>query len=195
MQPEEDVTGLTPVGKEIPKGWSTVQGNYSSQIYQNNFGRTDCQTVIAPLPDILLKKSIAEASLLSHLLIGRYVDHLPIYRQLEIFKRPNVDINHSTVSGWISQSMELIKPVYDLHCKEVLNSNYLCVDETTVVRKDPTLLLFYKQLLPRMDPNKAIVKVARKLLNRLRCVLINEKEYVSGILSWKKYLLRLNKGI
>jgi len=49
------------------------------------------------------------------------------------------------------------------------------------LRKDPALLLYYKELLPRMHPNKAVVKVARKLLNRIRYVLINQKEYVTGV--------------
>lgn len=49
------------------------------------------------------------------------------------------------------------------------------------IRKDPALLLYYKQLLPRMNANKAIIKVARKLLNRIRYVLINQKQYVTGV--------------
>jgi transposase len=49
------------------------------------------------------------------------------------------------------------------------------------VRKDPALLLYYKQQLPKMDQNKAIIKVARKLLNRIRYVLKNKAEYQTGI--------------
>lgn len=49
------------------------------------------------------------------------------------------------------------------------------------VRKDPALLLYYKQQLPKMDRNKAIIKVARKLLNRIRYVLKNKAEYQIGI--------------
>jgi transposase len=49
------------------------------------------------------------------------------------------------------------------------------------LRKDPALLLYYKQLLPRMNGNKAIVKVARKLLNRIRYVLKHQTEYVKGL--------------
>jgi transposase len=49
------------------------------------------------------------------------------------------------------------------------------------VRKDPALLLYYKQQLPKMDRNKAIIKVARKLLNRIRYVLKNKMEYQIGI--------------
>jgi transposase len=51
------------------------------------------------------------------------------------------------------------------------------------IRKDPALLLYYKQLLPRMNSNKAIVKVARKLLNRIRYVLVSQKEYETGIVN------------
>jgi len=50
------------------------------------------------------------------------------------------------------------------------------------VRKDPALLLYYKQQLPKMVPNKAIVKVARKLASRIRYVLKEKKEYVIGII-------------
>ena len=50
------------------------------------------------------------------------------------------------------------------------------------VRKDPALLLYYKQQLSKMDRNKAIIKVARKLLNRIRFVLKNKTEYQIGII-------------
>ncbi len=50
------------------------------------------------------------------------------------------------------------------------------------IRKDPALLLYYKKLLPRMNGNKAIIKVARKLLNRIRYVLWHQKEYVKGVM-------------
>lgn len=50
----------------------------------------------------------------------------------------------------------------------------------TAMRKDPVLLLAYKSAIVHTEPNKAIIKVARKLLNRIRYVLKNEKEYVAG---------------
>lgn len=53
----------------------------------------------------------------------------------------------------------------------------------TAIRKDPALLLYYKQLLPRMNGNKAIVKVARKLLNRIAYVLRKQQEYIPGLVA------------
>jgi transposase len=51
----------------------------------------------------------------------------------------------------------------------------------TAVKKDPALLLYYKQQLPKMNANKAIIKVSRKLANRIRYVLKEQKEYIIGI--------------
>jgi transposase len=50
------------------------------------------------------------------------------------------------------------------------------------VRKDPALLLYYKKQLAQMSGQKAIIKVTRKLLNRIRYVLMNQKEYVTGVI-------------
>ena len=50
------------------------------------------------------------------------------------------------------------------------------------VRKDPALLLYYKKQLAQMSGQKAIIKITRKLLNRVRYVLMNQKEYVTGVI-------------
>ena len=105
--------------------------------------RLNARRVIAALPAMPLEKSITEPITAHASLVNKWVDHQPVYRQLEIFKRQDVTINHSTVSGWIKDAMELIEPVYNLHCKEVLNTDYLGVDETTikVLDKDKRALL------------------------------------------------------
>lgn len=142
LQPEEDVTGLTAVGKEITETLEFQPGElYVKQIVRPEYIKPSAdgltaKRVIALLPGMPLEKSIAGPSLLTHLLVSKFVDHQPVYRQLAIFKRQNVVISHSTVSGWIKDAMKLIEPVYNLHCKEVLQSNYLSVDETTIKVQD-----------------------------------------------------------
>jgi len=138
LLPEEDVSELRPVGTAVTERLEYQPGELfvkqfvrSEYIKPSEDGLT-AKRVIAPLPCMPLEKSIAGASLLTHLLVSKFVDHLPVYRQLEIFKRQNVNINHSTVCGWIKDAVALIEPVYNLHCKEVLNSNYLNADETTI---------------------------------------------------------------
>lgn len=138
LLPEEDVSELKPVGTEVTERLEYQPG----ELFVKKFVRPEyikpsadgltAKRVIAPLPAMPLEKSIAGPSLLTHLLVSKFVDHQPVYRQLEIFKRQNITINHSTVSGWIKDAVALVEPVYNLHCKEVLNSNYLNADETTI---------------------------------------------------------------
>ena len=138
LLPQEDISGLKPVGTEVTEQLEYQPGELFVKRYErpeyikSAEDNLSASRIIAALPAMPLAKSIAGASLLTHLLVSKYVDHLPVYRQLEIFKRQQVNINHSTVSGWIKDAMALIEPVYNLHCKEVLQTDYLSVDETTI---------------------------------------------------------------
>lgn len=138
LQPDEDVSNLKVIGQEIKEVLEYQPGElYVKQFVRPEYIRPsedglNASRVIAPLPVMPLEKSIAGASLLTQLLVSKFVDHQPVYRQLNIFKRQNVSINHNTVSGWIKEAMSLVEPVFNLHCKEVLQSHYLNVDETTI---------------------------------------------------------------
>ncbi len=138
LMPREDVQDLKPVGKQITEMLEYQPG----ELYVKQFIRPEyikpsedglnAKRVIAPLPAMPLQKAMAGPSLLTQLLVSKFVDHQPVYRQLEIFKRQQVNMHYSTVSGWIKEAVALVGPVYNLHCKEVLQSQYLHVDETTI---------------------------------------------------------------
>ena len=138
LMPAEDVQHLKAVGKEVTEVLEYQPG----ELFVKQFVRPEyikpaedaltAKRVIAPLPQLPLEKAMAGASLLTHLLVSKFVDHQPVYRQLEIFKRQHVTMHYSTVSGWIRDAVALTEPVYNLHCKEVLQSHYLNVDETTI---------------------------------------------------------------
>lgn len=86
--------------------------------------------VVAELPGAAIEKCIAGPSLLAQVVIEKYVDHLPIYRQVERYKRLGYQMSDSTLGGWIRQTTELISPLHDVLKKKVLQSNYLQADET-----------------------------------------------------------------
>jgi transposase len=88
--------------------------------------------VVADLPTQVLPKSNAGASLLAYLIVGKFMDHLPFYRIIEILKRANVKIAPSTVNGWFSDTVDLLNPLYDCLKKEVLSSDYLQMDESSI---------------------------------------------------------------
>jgi len=86
----------------------------------------------APLPAQPIPKSIATPGLLSHILISKYNDHIPLYRQEHILQRYQIDIARSTLCHWVLSCGELFQPLVDLIKQQLIKSHYLCVDETPV---------------------------------------------------------------
>jgi len=100
--------------------------------YVKKHDNGSCTVKIADLPVQAIDKCIAGASLLAHVVVSKYIDSLPLYRQIEIFKRVGVEFPSSTVSNWITKVCELLHPLYELLKKEVLKAECLNVDETTM---------------------------------------------------------------
>lgn len=88
--------------------------------------------IIAPLPALPLAKSYAGASLLAELMINKYVNHLPFYRQIQMFKQSGISLPASTINDWFSQTADLLRPMYYRLKEIVLSSDYIQVDESTL---------------------------------------------------------------
>ncbi len=88
--------------------------------------------IIGELPSLPLPKSNAGSSVLAHLLVSKYQDHLPFYRQIEIFKRQGISLAPSTINGWFAASIDLLTPLYEVLRKEVMASDYIQIDESTI---------------------------------------------------------------
>lgn len=86
--------------------------------------------IIAQLPSLPIPKGNADAGLLAHILISKFVDHLPFYRQVQMFKRSDIIIAQSTINGWFSATCRLLEPLYGALKNKILSSDYLMADET-----------------------------------------------------------------
>jgi len=93
--------------------------------------------VIAPAPKQLIGGSFASPSLLTHILIGKYVDHLPLYRQEQIFARHGIKLSRKTMSDWVWRIGDWLRIIYDELGNELLLEKYLQIDETPVLYLDP----------------------------------------------------------
>lgn len=93
--------------------------------------------VIAPAPKQLISGSFASASLLTQILIGKYVDHLPLYRQEQIFARQRITLSRKTMANWAWRVGDWLRIIYDEIAKELQSEEYLQVDETPVDYLDP----------------------------------------------------------
>ena len=88
--------------------------------------------VIGDLPARPLDKAMAGAGLLAQIVIDKYVDHLPLYRQMQRFGRTGLTIPYSTLSDWVSGTCRLIEPLYEALKALVIQSHYLHADETPI---------------------------------------------------------------
>ncbi len=97
------------------------------------------QVVTAPKPPQPIDKGVAGPGLLAHVITAKYAQHLPLYRQEEIFARQNVLIRRSTLAGWMAQSAACLSLLQKLMVRRVLSGNVVGTDDTPVKVLDPDL--------------------------------------------------------
>jgi transposase len=85
---------------------------------------------IAEMPSLPIPRSNAGAGLLAHLCTSKFVDHLPFYRQAQIFKREKIPLAEATLKGWYAATCRLPEPLYETLKAGILKADYLQVDET-----------------------------------------------------------------
>jgi transposase len=91
----------------------------------------DC-VVEAPAPSRPIERGLAGPALLAHVLVSKFSDHLPLYRQSEIYARQGVEIERSTLAGWVGAASELLTPLLDALQKHVLGGAKLHADDTPI---------------------------------------------------------------
>lgn len=90
-----------------------------------------------PAGEQVLERCKAGASLLSHIIVSKYQDHLPLHRQEQMYLRSGVHIPRQRMCDWIGGAVDLLMPIYDAHVKLTLSQDYLHADETTADIQQP----------------------------------------------------------
>jgi transposase len=95
------------------------------------FTCTGCDRVVeAPAPTRPIERGLAAPALLAHVIVSKFADHLPLYRQSEIYARQGVEISRSTLAGWVGASSDLLSPLVDAIQKHVVGGRKLHADDT-----------------------------------------------------------------
>jgi len=92
--------------------------------------------ISAAMPDHPIDRCKADVGLLAHVIVSKFADHLPLYRQDAIFEREGVEIPRATQSGWLMQIYESIKSLEPVLRRAVLESDVLFTDDTPVALQD-----------------------------------------------------------
>ena len=95
---------------------------------------TKCDCIVeAPAPSRPIERGIAGPGLLARVLTGKYCEHLPLYRQSEIFARQGVELSRALLSNWVDACCQLMTPVNDALYRYVMNTRKVHTDDTPVL--------------------------------------------------------------
>lgn len=90
------------------------------------------QILIHPLPLVPVSKCMAGASVLTDIIIGKFMHHLPFYRLIQQYRESGIIISESTMCGWYEMAVEKLRLLYNLLKQKILSSEYIQVDESVI---------------------------------------------------------------
>lgn len=126
---------LVRIGEEISEQIKYIPAQLSVvQHMRPKYACKPCQenVKIAPMPRLLLPKSLATPELVAYTIIAKYCDHIPLYRQQNIWDRLGMDMPRSSLCGWLLKVAELCEPLVKLLRQNIVAYDYAQADETTV---------------------------------------------------------------
>ena len=130
---------LKRIGEDVSEKLDYTPGVFTVERHiRGKWACAQCQTLIqAPVPAQIIDKGIPTAGLLAQVLVAKYSDHLPLYRQEGIFARAGVAIPRSTLGAWVGQCGVQLQPLVDALRQELLSHRVLHADETPVAMLKP----------------------------------------------------------
>jgi transposase len=124
---------LKQIGWEISEKLEYRPGRLFVNVYKRpKYVSAISDIIIAPMPDHPIEKCKADIGLLSQIIVSKFADHLPLYRQDGIFEREGVMIPRSTQTSWLLECYEAIKPLGEILKQVVLGSGILFTDDTPI---------------------------------------------------------------
>jgi len=127
---------MEPFGEEVTRQYEYVPATmHIKETKRYKYSCKKCRKNVktARMPSQAIPKSNAGFGLLSHLLVSKYQDHLPLNRLCNIFRRHGVEFKYSTLSDWVIKSGELLQPIVDYMRAEILKSKSIHTDDTTLL--------------------------------------------------------------
>jgi len=130
---------LKRIGQDVSEKLDYTPGVFTvEQHIRGKWACVKCETLIqAPVPAQIIDKGIPTAGLLAQVLVAKYSDHLPLYRQERIFGRAGVEIPRSTLAQWVGICGVQLQPLVDALKTEILSHSVMHADETPVEMLKP----------------------------------------------------------
>ena len=125
---------LRRIGADVTETLDYVPGRFKVVRHvREAFSCRACESVVqTPAPHHAIARGRAGAGLLAHIMVSKFDDHLPLHRQAEIYARGGVELNTSTLSGWVGATAAALAPLIDTLQRDVMASAALHGDDTPV---------------------------------------------------------------
>lgn len=130
---------LKRIGEDVSEKLDYLPGTFTVERHvRGKWACPDCETLIqSPVPPHVIDKGIPAPGLLAQVLVAKYGDHLPLYRQEKIFARAGVDIARSTLADWVGRCGVALQPLVDALRTVLHHQGVLHADETPVAMLAP----------------------------------------------------------
>jgi transposase len=130
---------LQRIGEDVAEKLDYTPGVFTVERHvRGKWVCKECETLVqAPVAPHIIDKGIPTTALLAQVLVAKYLDHLPLYRQEAIFARAGFALSRSTLATWVGQCGVQLQPLVDALKLEMLSSPVLHADETPVAMLKP----------------------------------------------------------
>ncbi|HZN01043.1 MAG TPA: IS66 family transposase [Pyrinomonadaceae bacterium] len=125
---------LKRLGEDVSEMLEFVPGRFKViRTIRPKLACNRCDVIVQePAPHRPIDRGLAGPGLLAHVLVGKYADHLPLYRQSEIYAREGIELDRSTLAGWVGGASCALEPLVDAIRKYVLDAEKIHADDIPV---------------------------------------------------------------
>ncbi len=130
----------TPIGEDVAERLDIIPAQLRVLVTRRpKYACRACEegVVQAGAPARLIEGGLPTEATIAHVIVGKYADHLPLYRQAQIYGRQGVQLDRSTLTDWVGRAAWLLGPVHARLLERLKTSQKLFADETTAPVLDP----------------------------------------------------------
>src|SRR5512132_1567935 len=130
---------MRKVGEDVTETLDYIPGRFEViRHVRPAFSCRRCETMAqTPMPSLPIDRGRPGPGLLAHVLVSKYCDHLPLYRQAQIYEREGVELDRATMADWVGKAAGLLRPLVDAIAAHVMAADKLHADDTPVPVLDP----------------------------------------------------------
>jgi transposase len=145
IEPEEQTCpccggAMHRIGEDVAERLDVVPAQFRVIVTRRpKYGCRACESAVvqAPAPARLIEGGLPTEALVAHVLVGKYADHLPLYRQSQIYARQGIELDRSTLADWVGRAAAELRPVHQRLFEHLKRSAKLFMDETRAPVLDP----------------------------------------------------------